>query len=86
MERFGDPVAVTGVPGTVVLFHPNLVHGSGHNMSRYSRWHIYTVYNTVANRPPQRENARPEWVVSRDTTPLRMVGDDAIFGFSRAAE
>jgi ectoine hydroxylase len=86
MERFGDPVAVTGVPGTVVLFHPNLVHGSGHNMSRYSRWHIYTVYNTVANRPPQKEGARPEWVVSRDTTPLQMVGEDAIFGFRQAAE
>lgn len=29
MEQFGDPVAITGRPGTVVLFHPNPVHGSG---------------------------------------------------------
>jgi ectoine hydroxylase len=86
MERFGDPVAITGTAGTVELFHPNLVHGSGHNMSRYPRWHIYTVYNRVANRPPVRENARPEWVVARDTAPLRMDSDDAIIGFSRAAE
>jgi ectoine hydroxylase len=86
MERFGDPVAITGAAGTVVLFHPNLVHGSGHNMSRYPRWHIYTVYNPVANRPPVRQNARPEWVVARDTTPLRMGGDDAIAGLVRAAE
>ena len=86
MERFGDPVAITGKPGTVVLFHPNLVHGSGHNMSRYSRWHIYTVYNPVANRPPVRQNARPEWVVARDVTPLRMGSDDGIVGVSQAAE
>lgn len=85
MERFGDPVAITGQPGTVVLFHPNLVHGSGHNMSRFSRWHIYTVYNRVQNRPPVRENARPEWVVARDTSPLRMVDDDAILGLAQAA-
>jgi ectoine hydroxylase len=86
MERFGDPVAITGKPGTVVLFHPNLVHGSGHNMSRYARWHIYTVYNAVANRPPVRDNARPEWVVARDTTPLEMWRDNSIVGLSRAAE
>ena len=86
MEEFGDPVAITGKPGTVVLFHPNLVHGSGHNMSRYSRWHIYTVYNCVANRPPIRETTRPEWVVARDTIPLRMCSDDGIVGLSRAAE
>ena len=86
MERFGDPVAITGQAGTVVLFHPNLVHGSGHNMSRYPRWHIYTVYNRVQNRPPVRANARPEWVVARDTTALRMGSDDAIIGFSRAAQ
>jgi ectoine hydroxylase len=86
MERCGDPVAITGKPGTVVLFHPNLVHGSGHNMSRYSRWHIYTVYNPVANRPPVRQNARPEWVVARDVTPLRMGSDDGMVGVSQAAE
>jgi L-proline 4-hydroxylase len=86
MERFGDPVAITGKPGTVVLFHPNLVHGSGHNMSRYPRWHIYTVYNAVANRPPVRENARPEWVVARDTTPLRMGREDGIVAMGVAAE
>ena len=86
MERFGDPVAITGKPGTMVLFHPNLVHGSGHNMSRYSRWHIYMVYNRVANRPPLRENARPEWVVARDTTPLRMGSDAAIVELGQAAE
>ncbi len=85
MEQFGDPVAIAGRPGTVVLFHPNLVHGSGHNMSRYSRWHIYTVYNRVANRPPTRENARPEWVVARDTTPLRMCSDDGIVRLRHAA-
>lgn len=94
MERFGDPVAITGKPGTVVLFHPNLVHGSGHNMSRHSRWHIYTVYNQVSNRPQAVENPRPEWVVARRCEPLATGDDDGIRqtaakaadGSARAAE
>ncbi len=78
MTTSGDPVAITGKPGTVVLFHPNIVHGSGHNMSRHSRWHIYTVYNQVSNRPAAVENPRPAWVVSRDCAPLEVGSDDGI--------
>jgi ectoine hydroxylase len=77
-RKYGDPVAITGKPGTVVLFHPHIVHGSGHNMSPYSRWHIYTVYNQVRNKPEPKSNPRPEWVVSRDYTPLAPAQDDAI--------
>jgi len=86
MTTYGDPVAIVGKPGTVVLFHPTIVHGSGHNMSRHSRWHIYTVYNPVANKPLAVENPRPEWVVSRDYRPLLLGRDGDIVGYRQAAE
>ncbi|MBV9859151.1 MAG: phytanoyl-CoA dioxygenase family protein [Alphaproteobacteria bacterium] len=86
MEECGDSVPITGKAGTVVLFHCNILHGSGHNMSRHSRWHIYTVYNPVANRPGRVENPRPEWVVSRDHRPLRLGSDHDIVGIAQAAE
>ena len=86
MTTFGDPVAITGKPGTVVLFHPNIVHGSGHNMSRHSRWHIYTVFNQVSNRPTGVENPRPAWVVARNCTPLEAGSDDGILTSAAPAD
>jgi ectoine hydroxylase len=83
MEEHGDPVPIIGKPGTVVLFHPHIVHGSGHNMSRYSRWHIYTVYNQVRNKPLSVTNPRAEWVVSRNYTPLETAEDNAILATAR---
>jgi ectoine hydroxylase len=78
MERFGDPVPMTGKPGTVVFFHPNLIHGSGHNMSRYPRWHFYAVFNRIANKPKPIPKPRPEWAVSRKYIPLVMGDDQSI--------
>jgi len=73
------PVPITGSPGTSVLFHCNMVHGSGHNLSANDRWHVYMAYNTSKNRPnPIPENARPDYVVSTNYTPLQVMPDDAI--------
>jgi ectoine hydroxylase len=78
VAKYGEPVPIVGKPGTVVLFHPYILHGSGHNMSTHSRWHVYMVYNQVENKPLPRENQRPEYVVARDYTPLRLGTTDAI--------
>lgn len=81
LERMAEcppPVAITGPPGTAALFHCNLMHGSGHNLSARPRWHSYIAYNTVANRARAVEAPRPEWVRGTDFTPLREVEDDAI--------
>lgn len=45
------PVPVLGPAGSVVLYHCNLIHGSGHNMSARDRRQIYVAYNPVANMP-----------------------------------
>ncbi len=70
VEQYGEPIPVKGKPGTVAIFHSNLVHGSGHNMSTHSRQQLYLVYNTVANRPRPVENPRPEYQSSRTARPV----------------
>jgi ectoine hydroxylase len=67
-----SPVAITGPAGTCALFHCNLLHASGHNLSAEDRWHIYVSFNACANAPKFSEKSRPDWVVSRNTRPLRI--------------
>jgi ectoine hydroxylase len=81
MARSPEPVAITGKPGTVVFFDCNLLHASGHNLSRHNRWAIYVVYNPVTNRCAAVPNPRPEYVRSTNTRPLAL-GSDAILAGS----
>jgi len=69
-EELGDPVPIVGEPGTVVLFHANMIHGSGHNMSPYSRWQAYLVYNAMSNVLGQVDKPRPDYKASRRAVPL----------------
>jgi ectoine hydroxylase len=78
IAEHGEPVAITGKPGSVTLFHCNLLHASGHNLSAKDRWQAYFCYNTVANRPVDVEKPRPDWVRSRNWSPLQQVSDRAI--------
>ena len=76
------PVPVNGRAGTAVLFHCNVLHASGHNLSAEDRLHIYISCNAVANAPKFTASSRPDWVVSRNTAPLP-IEDDA--GVTKAA-
>lgn len=78
MERSPEPMPITGPPGTVVFFHCNILHGSGHNLSRHDRWAIYFVYNRVANRPVDVPNPRPDYVRSTNWAPLPLGTDDIL--------
>lgn len=78
MARSPEPVPITGEPGTVVFFHPNILHASGHNLSRHDRWAIYVVYNQVANRPVDVPNPRPDYVRSTNFAPLKPGTDDIL--------
>ena len=82
LQSSPPPVAVTGPAGTAMVFHCNLLHASGHNLSAEDRWHIYVSCNAVANRPLLGPNPRPDWVVSRNWHPLP-IEDDA--GVTKAA-
>ncbi len=78
MEHSPEPVAITGKPGTTVFFHCNILHGSGHNLSRHDRWAIYFVYNRVANRPGEVLTPRPDYVRSTNFAPLPIGPDEIV--------
>src|SRR5438477_314949 len=72
------PAPIVGPAGTCVLFHCNLLHASGHNLSAEDRWHIYLSFNACANAPRFTAQSRADWVVSRNTQPLPIEADDAV--------
>lgn len=78
LDQLPKPVALAGPPGTVAVFHCNVLHASGHNLSPKNRWQIYIVYNQVANRPNDVENPRPDYVRSVNFEPLRIEDDTAL--------
>jgi ectoine hydroxylase len=76
-------VAPKGPAGSVLFFHPNVVHGSVPNMSPFDRRLMLITYNHSSNR--QRANARPEFLASRDAEPLFPAAEDALLRTSEAA-
>jgi ectoine hydroxylase len=78
LRESAAPVPIVGPAGTAVLFHCNLLHASGHNLTAEDRWHIYISFNSCANAPRFGGDTRPDWVVSRNTAPLPVEADDAI--------
>jgi ectoine hydroxylase len=77
----GGIVAPTGKPGAVLLFHGNLVHGSGGNITPYPRKIVYLTLNAVSNYI--RKPTRPEWIAHRDFSPIEPVSDDALVAYAR---
>jgi ectoine hydroxylase len=71
MDELGEPVPIVGEPGTVVLFHANMVHGSGHNMSPRARGQAYLVYNGMSNLLGQVDKPRPDYKANRRAVPLQ---------------
>jgi ectoine hydroxylase len=72
----GGIVAPKGVPGTVLMFHSTLVHGSPSNMSPFDRTIVYLSLCHVENHI--RRFARPEWIAHRDFTPIQCLDDDCL--------
>jgi ectoine hydroxylase len=72
------PVAITGAPGTAALFHCNLLHASGSNLSAHDRWQLYFCFNTVANRPKDVPKPRPTYVRSTDWAAMETGPDEVI--------
>jgi ectoine hydroxylase len=77
----GGIVAPTGKPGTVLMFHGNLVHGSTANITPYGRIIVYLTLCAVSNHI--RKPTRPDWIAHRDFTPIDPVPDDALLDFAR---
>ncbi|MFF8442202.1 phytanoyl-CoA dioxygenase family protein [Streptomyces californicus] len=72
--------APTGPAGTVILFHPRTVHGSGVNTSPLPRRLVLITYNHVHNAPRPAGVPRPAHLVSHDAGALRLLDPDELPG------
>ena len=72
----GGIVAPKGPPGTAILFHGNLVHGSPGNISPFGRTIVYLSLCHVDNHI--RRFKRPEWIAHRDFAPIECLADDCL--------
>ena len=75
-------VAPTGRPGSVLMFHGNLVHASPPNITPYPRKIVYLTLCAVSNHITK--FTRPEWIAHRDFTPIAPVDDDSLLEYARA--
>jgi ectoine hydroxylase len=78
----GGIVAPTGKPGSVMMFHGNLVHASPPNITPYPRTIVYLTLCAVSNHITR--FTRKEWIAHRDFTPITPVADDALANFAAA--
>ena len=71
--------APTGPAGSVLFFDCNTMHGSAGNLSSWPRSNVFIVYNSVENalvEPFSGKTPRPEFLGSRDFTPLEPISED----------
>jgi ectoine hydroxylase len=78
----GGIVAPKGPAGSMLLFHGNLVHASGSNLTPWGRWILYLSLNRCDNAI--RRFKRPTWIANRDFTPIELLPDDCLLDYRRA--
>ena len=78
----GGIVAPIGKPGSMLMFHGNLVHGSAGNITPYPRKIVYLTLNAVSNYI--RKPTRAEFIAHQDFAPIEPVDDDALIRLARA--
>lgn len=72
----GGIVAPKGPPGSMMMFHGCLVHGSPSNMSPWNRVIVYLSLCAVSNHITQFK--RPDYIAHRDFTPIQCLSDDCL--------
>ena len=76
----GGIIAPKGVPGSVLMFHSNMVHASAPNISPWDRVIVYLSLCHVDNHI--RQFKRPEWIAHRDFTPIEPLDDNCLLALS----
>jgi len=77
----GGIFEAVGKPGSVLMFHGNLVHGSAGNITPFPRKIVYLTLNAVSNHI--RTPTRKEWIAHQDFRPIQPVADDALLQYAR---
>ncbi|MGH3321844.1 MAG: phytanoyl-CoA dioxygenase family protein, partial [Streptosporangiaceae bacterium] len=77
LAALADQHGITQFPGragSATMFDGNCMHGSSDNITPFPRSNIFVVFNSVDNalgEPYQAPDRRPDFVASRDFTPMR---------------
>jgi ectoine hydroxylase-related dioxygenase (phytanoyl-CoA dioxygenase family) len=74
VSRYGIE-APKGPAGSVLLFDGNIAHASSNNISPFDRVVTLVTFNSVENVPVDVPDPRPEFLVSRDYSPVRPLLD-----------
>ena len=72
----GGLAAPKGPAGSGLMFHCNLVHASGSNMTPWNRTIVYVSVNAVSNAI--RRFQRPEYIAHRDFAPIQCLPDNCL--------
>ena len=75
VER-GGIVAPKGPPGSMMIFHGCMVHGSPSNMSPWNRVIVYLSLCAVSNHITK--FTRPAYIAHRNFTPIQQLADDCL--------
>jgi ectoine hydroxylase len=76
LEKEYGKQLIVGPVGSIFAFHPSIVHSSSSNRSPDRRAMLLVTYNAVSNAP--QSSPRPEFLVSKDTTPVTAVADNRL--------
>lgn len=63
-----------GPAGSATIYDANSMHGASDNITPYPRSNVFIVYNSTENTPVEPfagDGLRPEYLASRDFTPVR---------------
>ncbi|MDG4792823.1 phytanoyl-CoA dioxygenase family protein [Micromonospora sp. WMMD1082] len=66
----GGLVSPKGPAGSVLMFHPNVLHASSPNLSPFDRGMLLMVYNGVRNAPRPVASPRPDFLAEREVAPI----------------
>lgn len=86
ITRDREIVSLTGKPGSVLMFHCNLIHGSNHNMTPKSRKSVIFAYNDIANKPRPVPNPRADYVVSRIFDVVQMEEESSLVNLAKSED
>lgn len=75
VEKYGLD-APKGSAGDSIVFHANLFHSSGVNISPFDRRVAFISYNSVKNKPKPTRPQRPEFLSARNFSPLTQCTDE----------
>ncbi len=81
LAKDGGIVAPTGKPGSLVMFHGNLVHASPPNLTPWPRKIVYLTLCAVSNHITK--FTRPEFIAHRDFTPIEPADEGALLRLAK---